>query len=112
MPDVIMVDEAQFLTEQQVEDLAKIVDTMEIPVLCYGLLTDFKTRLFTGSKRLIELGAKMRELIGITSTGKRAVINAMIDKDKIVREGETIQIGGNEKYRAISRKAYMEDVID
>lgn len=108
--DVIIIDECQFLTSDQVEQLAYIVDYYGVPVLCYGLMTDFKSHLFEGSKRLIEMGAKLREIISVGYDGKKTVMNGKIVDGKLVRDGETIQIGGNELYKPMSRKHYFEGV--
>ncbi len=110
-PDVIMIDEAQFLTANQVEELFKVAIYWDIPVICYGLLTTFKTTLFEGSKRLIELGAKLEPIKSVGTDGKRTVINAKFVNGKIVTEGADIDIGGNEKYRALTLKDFW-DLLD
>ncbi len=111
-PNVIMVDEAQFLREEQVEELFKIAIYFDIPVLCYGLLTTFKTTLFEGSKRLIELGAKLEPVKSIGTNGKKTVINAKFVNGKIVTEGDDIDIGGDEKYKALSLKDYWDLMLE
>lgn len=105
-PDVIMIDEAQFLTANQVEELFRVAIYWDIPVICYGLLTTFKTTLFEGSKRLIELGAKLEPIKSVGTDGKKTVINAKFVNGNIVTEGADIDIGGDEKYRAITLKEY------
>lgn len=107
-PDVIMIDEAQFLSEAQVEDLFRIAIYWDIPVLCYGLLTTYKTTLFEGSKRLIELGAKLEPIKSVGTDGKKTVINAKFINGRIVTEGEDIDIGGDEKYKALTLKDFWD----
>lgn len=89
----ILIDEAQFLMPEQVEELFEIAHFWKVRVLCYGLLTTFKTTLFEGSKRLIELGAKMHEIPNITENGERATFNAKLINGEIVLEGEDIEVG-------------------
>jgi thymidine kinase len=98
--NLIICDEAQFLTPSQVEELKMIADTRGMDVFCYGLKTDFKTYLFPGSKRLLELASKVIELPVICDCGNRAVVNARLANGKVVDEGELIDIGGDEKYKA------------
>lgn len=105
--DVIICDEAQFLTENQVEQLKNIVTSFNIDVLCYGLRTDFKTNLFPGSKRLFELADKIVELDNVCDCGKPAIINARLDKDgMILISGNQIEIGGDDRYKALCWKCY------
>ena len=100
--DLIICDEAQFLTEQQVDELKAITETNDIPVYCYGLRTDFRTKLFPGSKRLFELSSSVVQLESICSCGKPAIINARFNsKGKIVTAGSQIEIGGDERYKAL-----------
>lgn len=107
MIDVIIVDEAQFLTEKEVDYLSDIVDNMNIPVICYGLKTDFRTKMFEGSKRLFEIADELEEVKTVCSCGKRAIINARIDEDgKVVTEGNVIELGGDLKYKSLCRKHY------
>lgn len=110
-PDVIMIDEAQFLTANQVEELFRVAIYWDIPIICYGLLTTFKTTLFEGSKRLIELGAKLEPIKSVGTDGKRTVINAKFVNGKIVTEGVDIDIGGDEKYKALTLKDFW-DLLD
>jgi thymidine kinase len=98
--DLIICDEAQFLTTKQVEELKVIADTQNIPVFCYGLKTDFRSNLFEGSKRLFELAGKIIEIPVICDCGNTAVINARLVDGHIVTEGEQVDIGGDEKYKA------------
>ena len=100
--DLIICDEAQFLNELQVDELKAIAETLDIPVYCYGLRTDFKTKLFPGSKRLFEIASKVIELESVCSCGNQAIVNARFNsKGKIVTAGSQIEIGGDERYRAL-----------
>lgn len=105
----ILVDESQFLTSEQVDQLAKIVDELNINVMCYGLRTDFKTKLFDGSRRLFELADNIEEMKVSCKCGRKAIINARVDDNgNIVNEGEQIMTGGNERYVTMCRKCYSE----
>lgn len=96
---VVIVDEAQFLTKKQVEELKEVSNY--VPVLCYGLLTNFKTELFEGSKRLVEIADSLHELKSVCSCGKKSNVNARLVNGKIVTDGSEILIGGNESYEAM-----------
>ena len=98
--DAIICDEAQFLTAKQVEELKMLADKEDIQVLCYGLRTDFRSHLFEGSKRLFELASVIKDIPVICDCGNFAVINAKIVNGSITTEGEQVDIGGDEKYRA------------
>ena len=103
----ILVDECQFLTPEQVDDLAKIVDNLEINVLCYGLRTDFTTHLFGGSRRLMEIADDISEVKSSCSCGRKAMINARFDSHgNLITDGEQIVIGGNDMYVTLCRKCY------
>lgn len=103
----VLVDEAQFLTSVQVEQLAAIVDELDINVMCYGLRTDFQTKLFEGSKRLLELADNIEELKISCECGRKAIVNTRIDKNgEIVLDGEQIEIGGNDRYISLCRRCY------
>lgn len=107
--DVIIVDECQFLTAEQVDDLRYIVDCYRIPVLCFGLRTDFQTKLFPGSLRLFEVADSISEIKTICSCGSKAIVNARIDEHgKVVDEGEQVFIGGNESYIAMCHKCWKK----
>ena len=106
-PDCIIVDEAQFMTKEQVDVLAFLADNLEIPVICYGLKTDFRSKLFEGSKRLLELADEIEEIPTICWCGKKARFNGRIAGGKLVKDGETIVLGGNESYMALCREHYM-----
>ena len=100
--ELIICDEAQFLSEFQVDELKAIAEVWDIPVYCYGLRTDFRTKLFPGSKRLFELASKVVELNSVCSCGNPAIINARFNsKGKIVTAGSQIELGGDERYKAL-----------
>ena len=106
-PKWILVDECQFLTREQVDQLSEVVDTLDINVMCYGLRTDFKTEFFEGSKRLMEIADDIEEIKTSCGCGRKAVVNARIDDfGNVVSEGEQIEIGGNERYISLCRKCY------
>jgi len=101
----ILVDEAQFINKTQVQELARIVDELKIPVLCYGLRTDFQGEPFEGSKYLLAWAEEMTEIKTICHCGKKATMNARVnDKGEIVTVGDQIEIGGNDKYISLCRK--------
>ena len=107
--DVIIVDEAQFLSEDQVDQLALIVIDYNIPVLCFGLRTDFRTKTFPGSKRLLEIADSLTEIKTICSCGKKATVNVRMDsKGRIITEGEQILIGGNDTYTPMCYQCFIE----
>lgn len=107
----ILVDECQFLTEKQVEELAAIVDKFNISVICYGLRTDFKTKLFPASKRLFEIADSVEEIKSSCSCNEKTIFNARMDENKnIVTNGNQIEIGGDDKYISLCRKCYFEKV--
>lgn len=107
--DVIIVDECQFLSEEQVNQLSMIVIDYDIPVLCFGLRTDFRTRMFPGSKRLMEIADSITEIKTICSCGKKATVNVRKGPDgRILTEGEQIMMGGNDIYTAMCYQCYME----
>lgn len=104
---VIIADECQFFTPKQIDDLRKIVDELDVPVLCYGLRTDFLTKLFPGSLRLFEVADSVTEIKTICGCGKKAIVNARIDGDgKVVTEGGQILIGGNDSYIAMCHSCW------
>lgn len=118
-PDIIMFDEAQFLTPEQVEQITHIVDMFDIDAMCYGLRTDFKTKMFPGSKRLMELCDTITELKTMCHCGNKATINARIKDGQITREGEQIVTGDTSPsdskksihYVALCRKCWHENKI-
>ncbi|MCH5235954.1 MAG: thymidine kinase [Muribaculaceae bacterium] len=113
IPDWILVDEAQFLSSNQVDQLARVVDSFGCNVLCYGLRTDFKTNLFEGSRRLFEVADTIDEVKSTCSCGGKTIVNARIDsKGQIITEGEQVEIGGNDKYMAVCRRCWTNKRIE
>lgn len=104
----VLVDEAQFLSPEEVDRLSDIVDFYDISVLCYGLRTDFLNHLFPGSRRLMEIADVIEEVPTVCWCGKRAQCNTRYANGKIVREGAQIMLGSNESYVALCRKHYKE----
>ena len=110
-PDVIIVDEAQFLTYNQIGQLRIIVSYHDTPVICFGLRTDFQGKLFEGSKALFELADSIAEIKSICKCGNKAIINARFDDNgKVIAEGPQICIGGNEKYEALCFKCWCDAI--
>lgn len=109
----IFVDEAQFLSAEQVWQLARVVDDLNIPVMCFGLRVDFRGALFPGSATLLALSDEMREVRTICHCGKKATMVVRMDADgKAQRDGEQVQIGGNETYVSLCRRHWREAVGD
>lgn len=105
--DAVLVDEAQFLTEAQVWQLARVADELRIPVMCYGLRTDFQGKLFPGSAALLALADNLKEVKTICWCGRKATMVARLDADgKIVEEGDQVVIGGNETYVSLCRNHF------
>ncbi len=104
--DVIIVDECQFLTPKQVEELKLL--SHNLPVICYGLLTNFKTELFAGSKRLVELADSIQEIKSVCRCGRKATVNARFVNGKIATSGAEIEIGADEKYEGMCYWCYQE----
>lgn len=105
----VFVDEAQFLNAGQVDQLVRVVDDLEIPVICYGLRTDFRGDLFEGSARLLALADEIRELKTICHCGRKATMNLRIDEHgQAVTHGNKIEIGGNDRYTALCRKHFYD----
>lgn len=104
----VIIDECQFLTEKQVDQLSDVVDLLNVDVMCFGLRTDFQSHLFPGSKRLFELADDIEEIKSTCRCGeKKSCINARFDKDgNLITEGSQVEIGGNERYRAICRRCW------
>ncbi len=106
--DVIIVDECQFLTPEQVDQLADVVIKKNIPVLCFGLSTDFTTHLFPGSKRLFEIAESISEIKSVCACGAKATVNARLDDSgRIVTEGSQVLLGGNDRYVAMCRRCWL-----
>lgn len=105
----VFVDEAQFLSREQVSQLARAVDYLNIPVLCFGLRTDFRGELFPGSERLMALADEIRELKTICHCGRKATMNLRVDATgAAVGAGDTIEIGGNDRYTPLCRRHFFE----
>ena len=108
--DVIIVDECQFLTERQIDQLRAIVNDRNIPVLCFGLRTDFQTHLFPGSRRLMELADVIEEIKTMCDCGAKATVNARINDGYIVIEGAQVVLGGNDSYIAMCHRCYVNGI--
>ncbi|RWR47011.1 thymidine kinase [Sinirhodobacter ferrireducens] len=109
----IFVDEAQFLTPEQVWQLARVVDDLGVPVMCYGLRVDFRGALFPGSATLLALADEMREVRTICHCGKKATMVVRMGPDgRALREGAQVQIGGNETYVSLCRRHWREAMED
>ncbi len=105
-PDVVIADEAQFLTPEQIDQFRDLVDTENVPVLCFGLRTDFRTRLFPGSRRLFELADSITEIKTICACGAKATVNARLSGGRVVTEGAQVLLGGNDSYVAMCHSCW------
>ena len=109
--DVIIADEAQFLTPEQIDGLRQLVDDEDLPVLCFGLRTDFLTHFFPGAQRLMELADSLTEIKTICACGRKATVNARIDeRGRIVTEGSQVLLGGNDRYIAMCHKCWKDRI--
>lgn len=109
--DVIIADEANFFTPSQIDELRDIVDDYDIPVLCFGLRTDFLTHTFPGSLRLLELADSITEIKTICSCGAKAVVNARVSEDGyVITEGSQVFLGGNDCYVAMCHKCWKKAI--
>jgi thymidine kinase len=109
--DVIIADEAQFFTPAQIDELRDIVDTTDVPVMCFGLRTDFQTHLFPGARRLMEVADSITEIKTICTCGRKAVVNARLDADgNILTQGEQVLLGGNDRYTAMCHRCWTEKI--
>ena len=109
--DVIIADEAQFFTGEQIEQLRALVDDEDLPVLCFGLRTDFLTHLFPGSQRLLELADSLTEIKPVCACGRKATVNARIDETgRVVTQGDQVFLGGNDSYIAMCHKCWKEKI--
>lgn len=105
----VLVDEAQFLSRAQVWQLSEVVDALRIPVLCYGLRTDFRGELFEGSQYLLAWADELQEIKTICHSGKKATMNVRIDaRGRALQEGPQVEIGGNERYVSVSRPEFKK----
>lgn len=107
---VMFIDEVSFMSVEFVESLFRLAIETGITILCYGLLTDFKTKMFPASKRLIELGAKLERLKSVDENGEVPVINSLWIDGKIQTEGDSVQMGREEKYRTMSLRQYWKAI--
>lgn len=109
--DVIIADECQFFTKEQIDQLRTVTDDFDVPVLCFGLRTDFLTRLFPGSHRLFEVADSITEIKTMCDCGRKATVNARIDKSgNIVTEGRQVFLGGNDRYIAMCHKCWIDKI--
>ena len=108
--DVIILDECQFMTPQQIDQLRAIVNDYNIPVMCFGLRTDFQTKLFPGSMRLMEVADAIQEIKTICDCGTKAIVNARIIDGYIVTEGDQVLLGGNDAYIAMCHRCYIQGI--
>lgn len=105
----VLVDEAQFLSASQVDQLAEVVDELGIPVLCYGIRTDFQGNLFSGSSRLLAIADKLFELKTVCGCGRKATMTVRLDADgRAIAAGEQVEIGGNERYESKCRRHHRQ----
>ncbi len=107
----VIVDECQFLLPEQIDQLRDIVDDFDLPVMCFGLRTDFQTKLFPGSLRLMEVADTIQEIKTICDCGAKATVNARIDADGyIITKGEQVVLGGNDAYIAMCHRCYIRGI--
>lgn len=105
----VLVDEAQFLSVEQVNQLARVVDELDVPVLCFGIRTDFQGELFPGSARLLAIADKLLELKTVCTCGRKATMTVRLDESgHVVAAGEQVEIGGNDRYESKCRRHYQE----
>ena len=109
--DVIIADEAQFFAPAQIDELRTLVDEADLPVLCFGLRTDFLTHFFPGAQRLMELADSLTEIKTVCACGRKATVNARIDAEgRIVTEGGQILLGGNDSYIAMCHQCWKRKI--
>lgn len=109
--DVIIADEAQFFTPEQIEQLRTLVDEEDLPVLCFGLRTDFLTHFFPGARRLMELADSLTEIKTVCACGRKATVNARLDGNgRIVTQGDQVFLGGNDSYAAMCHKCWKKKI--
>ena len=109
--DVVIVDECQFFPPEQIDQLRRIVDDLDIPVLCFGLRSDFQTKLFPGSRRLFELADSIQEIKTICDCGSKATVNARVDSEGyVVTEGAQVVLGGNDCYIAMCHRCWQRAI--
>lgn len=111
--DVIIADEAQFFTPAQIDQLRRLVDEEDIPVLCFGLRTDFLTHFFPGAQRLMELADSLTEIKTVCACGRKATVNARIDASgRIITQGDQVFLGGNDSYVAMCHKCWKQRISE
>ena len=111
--DVIIAYEAQFFTPEQIDQLRCLVDTEDLPVLCFGLRTDFLTHFFPGARRLMELADSITEIKTVCACGRKATVNARIDRQgRIVTQGSQVLLGGNDSYVAMCHKCWKQKIAE
>ena len=109
--DVIISDESQFFTSEQIDQLRELVDFEDIPVLCFGLRTDFLTHCFPGSMRLMELADSITEIKTVCACGRKATVNARIDSSgRVITEGAQVFLGGNDSYIAMCHRCWKKKI--
>ena len=109
--DVIIADEGQFFTPKQIDQLRDLVDEEDLPVLCFGLRTDFLTHFFPGALRLMELADSITEIKTICTCGRKATVNARIDENgRIITQGDQVMLGGNDSYVAMCHSCWMRKI--
>ena len=109
--DVIISDEAQFFTPEQIDQLRFLVDEDDLPVLCFGLRTDFLTHFFPGAQRLMELADSLTEIKTVCACGRKATVNARIDESgRVTTEGDHVLLGGNDRYIAMCHKCWKDRI--
>lgn len=113
MIEWVLIDEAQFLSAGQVDQLARLVDDTGVSVVCYGLRTDFRSHLFEGSRRLFEIADTIDEVKSTCNCGRKTIVNARTDsRGGIITEGQQVEIGGNERYVAVCRRCWRNKRIE
>lgn len=108
--NIVIADECQFLTVAQIDQLREIANDFDIPVMCFGLRTDFQTKLFPGSMRLMEVADTIQEIKTICDCGNKATVNARIIDGYIVTEGDQVLLGGNDAYIAMCHRCYIQGI--
>ena len=109
--NAIIVDEVQFASKEQIDKLSDIADFLNIPVICYGLRTDFKNELFSGSERLLAIADEVEEIKTVCWCGKKATCNARYNENGIVRNGEQVMLGANDSYISLCRKHFKLGIL-
>ena len=108
---VVIADEAQFFTPEQIDQLRELVDSEDVPVLCFGLRTDFLTHFFPGARRLMELADSITEIKTVCACGRKATVNARIDANgRIITHGAQVSLGGNDSYVAMCHKCWIDRI--